>query len=276
MSKIVSLSFCLSACVLSSLFAQEEPPPAATESRAAVIVRAEASDDGQGIQTIEMATTDGGGNFFTFAPGPGSGGFMFGGGNPMEASEFLLNNPGVQKDLEILDEQREQIRRMQSEFGSELKSAIDNDMKNGGPGKGRMGEIIQEINKRKKDRLAEILLPHQVDRLKQISLQNSVSQAGLGHALASKALAEELGIDKEQQEALAKKAQELSKEFEEKVAKIKEDMREELMDELKPEQREKMKALMGQKFEFENQPGQMMLPPRALRNPPRDSKPSDN
>ncbi len=275
MTKIASLSFCFSACVLSSMFAQEEPPPAATEARAAVIVRAEASGDGQGVQTIELATSDGGGDFFTFASGPG-GGFMFGGGNPMEASEFLLNNAAVQKDLEILDEQREQLRQMQSEFGNELKSAIDNDMKNGGPGKARIGELIQEINKRKKDRLAEILLPHQVDRLKQISLQNSVNQAGLGHALASKALAEELGIDKEQQEALAKKAEELAKEFEEKVAKIKADMREELMEQLKPEQREKVKALLGQKFEFENQPGHMMLPPRALRNPPREATSSDN
>lgn len=264
MSKRLCLSLAIASCAFSNAVAQEETPPAATESRAAIVVRAESTGDGDEIQMIDVTTSDvGGGQFFSFSAGPG-GAFSFG-GNPTEASEFLLNDPAVQKDLELLDAQREQIQQMQQEFGKEFKSQIDSVMKEGGPGKDRMHEVIQEINKRKKARLAEILLPHQIDRLKQISFQRNVNNTGLGQALASKALAEELGIDEEQQAALKKKAEELSKEFEEKVAKIKEEMRDELMSELKPEQRAKVKELMGQKFEFQNPSGPMMLGPRSLR-----------
>jgi hypothetical protein len=263
MFKTACTSICAAIAAVGSLSAQDNPP-ADIQKRAAVIVRAEANDDGQQIQTIEMATSDGG-DVFTFAPSGGGMALSFGMGNPLEPSEFLLSDPGVQKELELVDSQREQIQQMNKEFGKEISSKIDGIVANPGADKRGIGEAIQEINKRKKERLAQILLPHQVDRLKQISLQQSVNQAGLGQALASKALMQELGIDEEQKSQLKKKAEELNKELEEKVAKLRSEMRDELLNELKPEQREKMKQLMGNQFEFENPPGMRMLGPRATR-----------
>jgi hypothetical protein len=263
MSRIACLALCLPTVMAFSLIAQDEPPPQASEQRAAVIVQAETNDNGEVVDSIAIASTDGGGGFFTFSASPGAP-LMFG-GNPTEASEFLLNNPGVQQELELLDEQRDQIRQMQSEFGSEIKTKIDGVMKEGGPGRDKIGEVINEINQRRKERLSEILLPHQIDRLKQISFQMNVNQGGLGSALTSKALTEQLGINDDQQEALKKKAEELNKEFEEKVAKLKVEMREELMDELTPEQQKKIKDLLGQDFKLDPAQGGMMLGPRAMR-----------
>jgi hypothetical protein len=236
-----------------------------------VIVQAETNDNGEVVDSIAIASSDGGGAFFSIAAPGGAAPFMIGAGNPTEASEFLLHDPGVQKELELLDEQREQIRQMQNEFAKEIKSKVDGAMKEGGPGRERIGEVISEINQRRKERLSEILLPHQIDRLKQISFQSNVSQGGLGSALASKALAEELGIDDEQREALKKKAEELNKEFEEKVTKLKVEMREELMDELSPEQQKKIKELLGQEFKFERARG-MRFGPGAMRARERSSE----
>lgn len=253
--------------------AQEEAPPVepAPPQAAAIVVRAENENGVENVQTFAMATD--GGNFFTFAPN--FGGTMFGGGNPMEASEFLLNDPGVQKELELVDEQRDQIRDMQNSFAQEIKSKLDGAMKSG-TDHNRIPEIIEDINKRKKERLAEILLPHQVDRLRQISLQSNVNNAGLGQALASKALMEQLGIDDAQKEKLKTKAEELAKELEEKVAKLRQEMREELMDELTPDQQKKLKELLGNQFEFETRSGPMMLGPRPPRGGIRQSPTTDN
>ncbi len=271
MFKSIGYSFCASFCIWSSLAAQEAPP-AQFEQRAAVIVQANTDDNGQQIQTIEMATSDGG-NSFTFSSEGGGMPFMIGGGNPMEASEMLLNDPGIQKELELVDSQREQIQQMKQEFGKEIKSKIDEIMKTPDSDKGKIGEAMREIEKRKKDRLAEILLPHQIDRLKQVSFQSSVNHGGMSQALLSKTVMEQLGIDEKQKDELSKKAEELKKEFDEKVAKLKIDMREELLTELKPEQREKMKQLMGSKFEFENQSGPMNFGPGMIRNSIRSAQP---
>lgn len=265
MTKIISLAIVSVGFALSGAWAQETPPSSNTESRSAVIVRAESDGNGEAIETIAMSTD--GGDFFTFAAAPGMAGpVMFGGGNPLEPSEFLLNNPGVQKELELLDGQREQIQQMQNEFGKEIKTKLDTLMKGGSHNDEQIGAAIQELNQRKKSRLSEILLPHQVDRLKQISLQMNVNQSGLGQALASKALMEQLGIDEKQKEALEAKARELADEFEKKVSQLKSEMRDELMDELTPDQRQKMKDLMGQKFEFQEPANRMRLGTRGARN----------
>ena len=273
MFKLFSFLACATFCLCSSLAAQEAPA-VQLEQRAAVIVQANTDDNGHQIQTIEMATSDGG-NFFTFSTEGGGMPFMLGGGNPMVASEMLLNDPGIQKELELVDSQREQIQQMKLEFGKEIKSKIDEIMKSPDSDKGKIGEAMHEIEKRKKDRLAEILLPHQIDRLKQVSFQASVNQGGMSQALLSKSVMEQLGIDEKQKDELAKKAEELTKEFEGKVAKLKADLRDELVNELKPEQREKMKQLMGSNFEFENQSGPMLLGPGLRRNSSRSSKPDN-
>lgn len=270
MLKTLGLTVCISVCCLGLLDAQDQPQEQLGEHRSAVIVRATSDDNSGQIQTIEMATSDGG-DVMAFSPAAGGMPFVFGGaGNPMEASDFLLNDPGVQKELELVDAQREQLKQMKREFGDEIRSKIDGIMKNPAEDKSQIADVLKDINQRKKNRLAEILLPHQVDRLKQISLQAHVNQAGLDRALASKALMEELGIDENQQTELAKKAEQLNKEFNEKVAQLKSNLRDELLNELKPEQREKMRQLLGSKFEFEEpSKSRMKIGSPAFRTTPQ-------
>jgi hypothetical protein len=246
------------------LLAQDEPaPPPPQEARAAVIVTAEDDGNGNRIESIEMATTDGG-QVFAFAPGAGGMSLMMGGGNPLEPSEFLLNDPAIQKELELLDAQRDQLAQVQQEFGTEMRAKLDETMKAGDKNPEAMRDFIKDVNQRKKQRISEILLPHQIDRLRQISLQSNVNSMGLSQALFSKTLMDELKIKPEQKEALQKKADELNKDFEKKVAELKSAMREELMDVLDPEQRDQLTKLLGDKFEFENQ-SDVRVGPRAFR-----------
>jgi hypothetical protein len=251
-------------CQAVASVAQEEPNAPPAEARAAIIVRAESDDGGVGVQSFEFATSDGG-DFMAFAPAMEGQAFSIGMvGNPLEASEFLLRDPSVQQELELLDHQKEQLQKLNQEFAGEIRTKLDGLMNANPADREKIHETIREMSERKKSRLAEVLLPHQVERLTQISLQSNINQAGLAHALASKALMEKLGIDEDQKEALNKKAAELRQEFDEKVAKLKNEMRDELINELNPEQRKQLKELLGENYEFPTG-GPMVPGPRFMR-----------
>ncbi len=113
---------------------------------------------------------------------------------------------------------------------------------------------------------ATLPLVHQLDRLKQISFQRNEKNQGISSVLLSKAIAEQLGIDDEQKDRLKKRAEELKKQFDDKVAALKADMRKELLQELTPEQREKIDEMTGDKYEFkDNGPGRFGFGPRNAR-----------
>lgn len=214
------------------------------------IVIAAASEDGSEVQMSALAfSTEGpdGGNFFTFAAPVG--GATFGGGLS-EMSHHLVHDSAIQSEIELTDDQLAQIREMNNIFGKELKSQIDANMRGPDGDPKRLGEIVRDVNRRQAERLGEILVPHQLDRLKQISFQRNERMAGASGVLLSKEIAEQLGIDEEQKEKIRQRAEELRKDFEAKVAELKEGMRKELLEELTPEQQEKIEELRGAKFEF--------------------------
>ncbi len=232
---------------------QDEAPavdaPAAAVQQEGQMVIAAASDDGGEVQmsAITFSSDGDGANVFSFAA-PVAG--MAFGSSMGDMSQFLVNDPDVQSEIEATDEQLEQIRQMNNEFGKEMKSKIDATMRGPDANRGDLGAVISEIQRRQSERLGEILVPHQLDRLKQISFQRNEKFAGASGALLGKEIAEKLGIDDEQKEKIKTRAAELKKEFDAKVEELKEKMRTELLDELTGEQREQLAELRGETFEF--------------------------
>jgi hypothetical protein len=141
-----------------------------------------------------------------------------------------------------------------------------------------MKEMAEEVKKIDK-KIEEILLPHQLERVKQIQLQSQL-QISVGVAISSLEVAKELGLTDEQKEKIkaigdeARKAmgdmrpgggrrgngggdqnaerpsrEEMQKVFE-KMTKAREENEKKYMEVLTAEQKEKLETMKGKKFDF--------------------------
>ena len=206
-------------------------------------------DDGNGVQEMQFSTLPSG-TFELAAPmvswSPSFGGDM---------SNMMLD-PQVRSELELVDDQVEQLREIQQDFQKRMQEMVSFE-----PGQAPdvdrlrgMREKMKELGEEKKERIKDILLPHQSQRLEQISTQMRMKQMGDAAALSQGALADSLGIDEEQKERLKEKAKELQEKLEKDIARLKEKMRKELLGELTSDQRAQLEELMGDKFEHKPQP----------------------
>jgi len=230
-----------------------------------------------------------------------------------DTPESLLELGNVQKELELIDEQKENIReaqrktqeRMQKHFAEmrerrlvRIRDLQDEPGGRSGGGRGPAGgraeglagsgasgagerapdaqRLIEppEDFKKSRERLKEfrdelakeidnILLPHQRRRLDEISLRMKMKQRGTSGSLVDTELAKTLSIDDAQKEQIRRRAAEVQKELEEKIAKLREEAREEILDELTPAQQRQLKDLLGS--DFDDKP-QVAAPPR-IRTP---------
>src|SRR6185503_12998486 len=108
-------------------------------------------------------------------------------------------------------------------------------------------------------KLAEILLPHQVDRLKQLRLQMQMRNRGV-NALAAGELAEVLDLTDEQKAKLADKQKEAEKQLREKIEEIRRQLQRDVLTEvLTAQQRDKLVKMIGDEYKYK--PVEPQLPP---------------
>jgi uncharacterized protein YjbJ (UPF0337 family) len=161
----------------------------------------------------------------------------------------------VRQELEISEDQFADLQAMGEELRDQMRSMFE-DMRDLSPEERRdrfasMREDMQDIQSQAEERMSEILLPHQVARLREINLQQQVRFGGLQGALQGE-LAEELGITDEQREQMVAKAQELQAEMQQKIEQLRKDAQKELMGLLTPDQRSKVEAMLGSEFQMED------------------------
>ncbi len=207
---------------------------------------------------------------------------------------MLLASEQVQKELEIVDEQKEKLQKL----GEEVRKEMQERFRGSGdlsPEERRAQwqerrakwekmseeERRAEIDKMRKEwetrteeiikKVEGILLPHQMDRLKQIQLQVQG-----GSVTSNPKVAEELKITEEQKEKLRKIRDELQekmrgfgekfrglrdleseareakiKEIREEITKLRKEAEEKALAVLTGEQRAKLEKMIGKKFEFD-------------------------
>ncbi len=261
--------------------AQEEPVEPPTSSGQQVEMAVIAGDELGGTPMIFSTVTDSSGDgapqmqFMTGMPG-GAGGFSIGGPEMVSMgapdSFSMLSDPSVQKDLELVGDQLTQLQDLQKSFGAKMKEQMG-DISKGKFDPERMkglGELAKRLKEEQQSKMKDLLLPHQVDRLKQISVQRHMEMAGTAGALASDKLAEELGITDEQKERLKKRSQEITTEMQAKMEKVKDEAKEQLLQELTADQRAKLKALTGEKFKSNPQDWSEKF--QGLRRPRTETK----
>ncbi|MBN1854998.1 MAG: hypothetical protein JW829_19850 [Pirellulales bacterium] len=176
--------------------------------------------------------------------GPGMMGRVGMGGGMGGGEMMLLMNEEVRKEIGLLDDQVEKLREMQEGLRDEAREAfsgfqdLNEDERNA---------RMKEWQTKTQERVKEILIPNQWQRLQQISLQVQMQRAGGGEA---NAIGDALGLSDDEKEKLQAKAQEISQELQQKIDQLREQAREDLIGSLTPEQQAKLKELTGKKFEF--------------------------
>jgi hypothetical protein len=178
---------------------------------------------------------------------------MLGASTEPTDSMTLIQNAEVQREIDLVEKQRQDVQQLHADFQAKiLKLAlsyrhqeIDSVKVN------RLSNEMKQLREEQRSRLKEILLPHQLERLQQISVQQTIELGGLIGALSNKLVAADLGLTIPQIERLRTRSVELNQELIEQIKRLKEDASEKLLAELTPEQNEKLKALTGAKYTYQ-------------------------
>ncbi len=167
----------------------------------------------------------------------------------------ILDDPRIQKELEIVDGQQADIRRAirDIEAGIEHLESLDGTH----PGIERESLAVPVTNGLNFAR--ETLLPMQLDRVGQVFLQYELARTGLLASLAGGTLDEQLKVSIEQWNRLRDHHQSQLKEAAPKILQWKERVREELAGCLEEPQREKLKQLLINDALLVNPPLSLMI-----------------
>jgi Spy/CpxP family protein refolding chaperone len=241
---------------------EEEEKPA--EVHTSGIIMAGTSDGGPVM--IEMATPL---TFQSFGSGGGvlASPMMFGGG-VSENSVGWLSDDNILDELDIVDEQREQLKKIRDE---EMRKRTEffNTIRGMAPSK--MGEFVREFGTMLKadvdKQVQQVLLPHQVKRLEQIRLQTNMRGMGT-RALEAEVLVKALGITEEQKKLMREKEKEVQQELKQKLEQLRKEAQSEVLSVLTDAQREKLTGLLGEDYEFK--PRQFTFPRPAPQAEPKN------
>ncbi len=166
-----------------------------------------------------------------------------------------LANKQMAAELDLLDQQQENINQLLKEFGR-IRHEVGQDMK--AQWEAASDAEREEIGKQYWQRVEEgrliiaeqmkaELLPHQIDRLEQLSAQRMMLE-GKGResaGLLGDQMIEYLNIGPEQKKRIEAKSNKLKKEVSEKIRKILEQAKEDLLAELDTTQKAKYEKLVG-------------------------------
>lgn len=172
----------------------------------------------------------------------------------------MLRNKSIREELELADDQFKQMQEFNSQQQKEMQSLTRDLLKGIGNG-GQLNvdpdllknlqEKMRTRGEQSKKQLEEMLLPHQVTRLKQIAYQRNMENNGSANALTNGELAEELQLTDEQKKQLREKSATINKRLEDEIAKLRAEAKEELFSVLSEDQRDKLRHLIGKEFKSE-------------------------
>jgi len=183
-------------------------------------------------------------------PRGGPGGF-FGGGGVLG----LAQQQEVQQEIELSEDQLAQLRTLNDTIRSEIRDQMQGMFQglrdlSDEERQAKFAEIrakFEEINKDAEARLQNVLMPQQLDRLKQIDLQARIQRGGAA-ALTEGELADTLGLSEDQRAQIRDKAEQVQKDLQEKIGQLRVDARNQLLGVLTPDQRARLEAMMGADF----------------------------
>ena len=165
----------------------------------------------------------------------------------------MLRMPQFEKELELVEDQVQRIRELQQEMQKKTGEIFRSSAQLGSGGD--MGQIMREaqkvIREQTEQKLAQILLPHQMKRMKQLKVQLLLRNQG-ARALTGDEMAAALNITDEQKAELAEKQREAQEALQKKIQKLREQMQRDVMEDvLTPQQLKKLEQLSGDKYDVQ-------------------------
>ncbi len=161
----------------------------------------------------------------------------------------LLADSDIRSDLEMLDDQYQQLMELNAEIqkrAAEQVRGLDfSDREN-------LVSQIRSIRQRAANDLNGVLLPHQIERLKQIRMQSRLRRRSLVDVLTSDPVKTKLEITDDQSTDLKTKEKEIEEELQREIAKLREKAREKLLSSLRPTQKEAVEKMLGDSYEFKS------------------------
>lgn len=245
----LSWSFLILVSVAGISLAQEVEQDAFQSGQSAIVVTSSSSSDGTEMGTTVMAldSSELAGGPMVFATEFSGDAMPFGGAGD---SFSMLNNASVQKDLQLVDEQLEQIQDINKDFSEQIREKLDEMRDDGGNFNiqgGGFASLISDLKEKQRQQIENILLPDQQDRLKQVARQMKMKNMG-SQRVITEMLSKELGISDEQKTRIKEKSQKLQSELESKIAELKANAKKDLLQELSQDQRQKLEDLLGDEF----------------------------
>jgi len=194
------------------------------------------------LTIVNSVAAQGPGGFRGGAPGGGLGGGMFG----------LLTNEQVQQEIDLVPAQEVDLRKLREDIRDRMRETFSR-MRDASEEERRViFAEAREVGREMEARAESILMPHQVDRVRQIMIQQQMrGRGGAGSALTSGRIADELGLTEEQIEELRKKAEEAQEEMRQKLEELRKQAEEKILSALTPEQRAKWQKMVGEPFEMQ-------------------------
>ncbi len=174
---------------------------------------------------------------------------------------FLATNEAVRKEIELVDDQVKRISQIEKDFSARINKGLKEFSRKLPQGDNRFAgftpdlaadiqTFVDRLQTEKRQKMEDVLLPHQVQRLREMALQIHMDRSGEVAALSSPQVVEELGISEEQQKRLKERAEEITAEIEQEIKEIRAKGRKKLLQVLTKDQREKLETMIGNKFEL--------------------------
>ena len=159
----------------------------------------------------------------------------------------MLADADVRSDLEMLDDQYRQLQDLNAEIqkraAEQIRSLDFSDREN-------LVSQIKSIRESAVNDLNGVLLPHQIERLKQIRMQSILRRRSLIEVITSDPVKSELEITDDQSSDLKAKEKEIEEELQREIAELREKARKKLLSSLRPTQQEAVEKMIGDAYEF--------------------------
>ncbi len=157
----------------------------------------------------------------------------------------LLVRQDVAKDLELIPSQEEAIRTLVASLPSQMKALV---LECRGLTEEQRRDKVADFSTRLRTDANDLLLPHQLVRLNQITLQIRIDAPNVVDSLVSDEVIRMLGLTEVQIDRLRSRRPELSTMYRNQIAEARKRVTAVMLAELTPEQKAKWNAMVGEPF----------------------------
>lgn len=173
----------------------------------------------------------------------------------------LVNRPDKLSDLSITDDQKTRLKNTRKKLLQEVSEKqkelnvylhTKHDKAKEQKLRKQMEILTVDFYKKMGKEIDEVLLPVQIDRLKQLSVWSRINSNGYSSIFRYSFIRKHLDIDREQQTELSNRAEELQEQFDKELDELHNKYRKKLNDELTGEQQRKLKELLGDSSKIDN------------------------